>query len=192
MMVSKSKSRTQNHYLSLPYELFCTVGNLSFKQLSNLRHRGAFSTVSLTFTRCCQVVREVRIYGRLGVHLLDEWYQVKPSVQTLCLVTHERKGTLACINQQTSTTRRSAGIPVLMCGILCAKPLEAFEQAISELKGLARHSNPFLGRAETIQSQVHAMNCLKEIFKSSTLGRRCENHITDCLQIAAESLRSET
>ena len=37
----------------LSFNDFKAVGDLSFTQLNELRHRGAFSTVSLTFLTCC-------------------------------------------------------------------------------------------------------------------------------------------
>lgn len=97
-----------------------------------------------------------------------------------------------CIYEQSSTTRRSAGIPALMTGILSANAKSpALEDVMAQLKRLARQSAAFTEKDETNLPQVHAMNCLKEIFKSSSLGKRCENHIADCLQIAAESLKSK-
>lgn len=39
--------------------------------------------------------------------------------------------------------------------------------------------------------QVHALNCVKDVFKSSNLSRRAEPYLTECLQLAAESLKSE-
>jgi hypothetical protein len=145
----------------------------------------------MTFAKCCQIVQEDTTYGRLGAHLLEEWYQVMFPHQTLLKIADRPKGALTCINQQISTTRRSAGIPALVSGILSAKSPQAFEQVILELKRLARGSSLFSSRDETSLPQVHAMNCLKEIFKSSTLGKRCESHITDCIQLAADSLKSE-
>jgi hypothetical protein len=97
-----------------------------------------------------------------------------------------------CIHEQSSTTRRSAGIPALMTGILMANSKSpALGDVMAQLKTLARQPAAITAKDETNLPQVHAMNCLKEIFKSSSLGKRCENHIADCLQIAAESLKSE-
>jgi hypothetical protein len=97
-----------------------------------------------------------------------------------------------CIHEQSSTTRRSAGIPALMTGILAANSQSpALEDVMAQLKTLARQPAAFAAKDETNLPQVHAMNCLKEVFKSSSLGKRCENHIADCLHIAAESLKSE-
>ena len=79
-----------------------------------------------------------------------------------------------------------------MTGILTANSKSpALEDVMVQLKILARQAIAFTAKDETNLPQVHAMNCLKEIFKSSSLGKRCENHITDCLEIAAESLQSK-
>lgn len=39
--------------------------------------------------------------------------------------------------------------------------------------------------------QVHALNCIKDVFKSSFLSKRAEEHLTEALQLAAASLKSE-
>lgn len=59
----------------LPFDLFEKIGDLAFEQLSSLRHRGAFSTVSLTFTTCCLITQ----HKGAGVKMsdkLEEWYDV--------------------------------------------------------------------------------------------------------------------
>ena len=54
---------------------FDSIGNLTFDELSNLRHRGAFSTVTHTFAGCCQQVKHyTSVKG--GDTLLDKWYEV--------------------------------------------------------------------------------------------------------------------
>ena len=99
---------------------------------------------------------------------------------------------MSCIFEQTSTTRRSAGIPTLMTSILIAnseKP--AFHDVIMELISLAKRPVQLSEKEETSLPQVHAMNCLKEIFKSSELGNKAELYIAECLQLAADKLTSE-
>jgi len=54
---------------------FEAIGRLTFRELSTLRHRGAFTTVSQTFATCCQLVHHFSAV-RDGVDLLNEWYQV--------------------------------------------------------------------------------------------------------------------
>lgn len=41
-------------------------------------------------------------------------------------------------------------------------------------------------------SQVHALNCLKDMFKASRLGDRSEAHIPDALSLAAKCLSSKS
>lgn len=55
---------------------FEEIGTLTFDELSNLRHRGAFSTVSQTFTACCQLVQCIPTDPNHDVNLLEEWYRV--------------------------------------------------------------------------------------------------------------------
>lgn len=76
VMVNKLKLKFLDGSPLVPFEVFRAAGVLSFEQLSSLRHRGAFSTVSLTFARCCQLTQEVSIIGDSGESLLKEWYQV--------------------------------------------------------------------------------------------------------------------
>lgn len=50
------------------------IGTLSFTQLAELRHRGAFSAVSQTFTACCQKCAQTKDPSASG--LLNIWYKV--------------------------------------------------------------------------------------------------------------------
>lgn len=62
-----------------PFDVFRDTGYLSFDQLSSLRHRGAFSTVSYTFTSCCQITQSLRgVFPDIAEseNLLRAWYQV--------------------------------------------------------------------------------------------------------------------
>lgn len=69
----------------IPINVFVGIGNLAFEQLSTLRHRGAFSTVSSTFARCCQLAQgQVFMNGATGQNPIEQWYQV-------CYIS-ERKG----------------------------------------------------------------------------------------------------
>ncbi|KAI1467217.1 putative death-receptor fusion protein-domain-containing protein [Daldinia caldariorum] len=155
---------------------FETIGMLTFDELSNLRHRGAFTTVSQTFTSCCQLVKWFPHPSSDKPGFLDQWYE----------------GALACIHTQASTTRRSAGIPALIVGILSSNASRpSFEEVIRNLQDIGRR--PALA-SETDGSnlpQVHALNCIKDIFKSSYLSKRAEPYLTDCLELAASSLKSE-
>lgn len=159
----------------MPFEHFEQIGSLTYQQLKDLRHRGAFSTVTLTFARCCQLTQSYTIEGSKK-QLLKQWYA----------------GAIACINKQVSTTRRSAGIPALVTGILSAKSTSiTLDNVMENLLAIAREPVLLSEKDETNLPQVHAMNCIKDIFRSAVLGKRAEPYISDCLQLAADALQSD-
>ncbi|KAI8953930.1 putative death-receptor fusion protein-domain-containing protein [Xylaria longipes] len=163
-------------YLAPSRQNFEDIGSLTFDELSNLRHRGAFSTVSQTFTACCQLVQCIPAHQNNSVDLLKRWYD----------------GALNCIYTQGSTTRRSAGIPAIIVGILASKTDNpSFNEVIVKLQEIGRQP-AFVSETDGSNlAQVHALNCLKDIFKTSFLSHRAEPYLTDCLQLAASSLQSE-
>lgn len=82
-----------------------------------------------------------------------------------------------------------------MTGILSANATSpSFEEVMQKLINIA--GTPAFVR-ETDGSnlpQVHAFNCLKDIFKNSfltSIGNKSEGYITQCLQLAATGLKSE-
>ncbi|KAI1128044.1 putative death-receptor fusion protein-domain-containing protein [Nemania abortiva] len=162
-------------FLAPTRQNFEDIGNLTFDELSNLRHRGAFSTVSQTFTACCQLVQCIPTHQN-DIDLLQRWYE----------------GALLCIHTQGSTTRRSAGIPAIIVGILASKAGKpSFRDVIIKLQEIGRQP-AFVSETDGSNlPQVHALNCLKDIFKTSFLSSRAEPYLTDCLQLAALSLQSE-
>ncbi|KAI0481685.1 putative death-receptor fusion protein-domain-containing protein [Xylaria cf. heliscus] len=163
-------------FLAPTRQNFEDIGSLTFDELSNLRHRGAFSTVSQTFTACCQLVQCIPAHEYNNVDLLKQWYE----------------GALNCIYTQGSTTRRSAGIPAIVVGILASKTdSPSFNEVIVKLQEIGRQP-AFVSETDGSNlAQVHALNCLKDIFKTSFLSHRAEPYLTDCLQLAALSLQSE-
>lgn len=168
--------RTDGHLLPTP-GVFKAAGNLAFTQLSTLRHRGAFSSVSLTFTCCCQNAQHPSIVAAVeNRFLLETWYQ----------------GALSCIQTQRSTTRRSAGIPSLMTGILTSNTNNpSFQEVIRTLQRIAAEPAHVTETDGSNLPQVHAFNCLKEIFKSSLLSKHAELYLSECLELATSSLKSE-
>ncbi|UNI14405.1 hypothetical protein JDV02_001035 [Purpureocillium takamizusanense] len=174
-MILSFRNGSREGFLIPDPETFESIGNLTFKELVNLRHRGAFTTVALTFATCCQNAKHVK----QGAVLLDCWYQ----------------GTMNAIFTQASTTRRSAGIPSLMTGILSANASHpSFERVMEELMGIARREARVAETDGSNLPQVHAYNCLKDIFKNSMLtsmGNKSEGYLPQCLELAASGLRSE-
>ncbi|KAK0621320.1 putative death-receptor fusion protein-domain-containing protein [Bombardia bombarda] len=162
-----------------PADVFKDAGDLTFEQLATLRHRGAFSTVSLTFTACCQLTRNLQAVfpeAAGSENFLREWY----------------KGTIDCIMTQASTTRRSAGIPSLIAAILSANTdSPSFGEIFSTLEGIAKKDVLLTETDGSNLPQVHALNSLREIFRSSTLSKKAESYLAITLHLAANSLKSE-
>lgn len=99
---------------------------------------------------------------------------------------------MVCIIEQASTTRRSAGIPALITGILSSNAQDpSFDDVMADLMRLAKQPTTASEEDQTNLYQVHSINCLKEIFKSSILGKRAEGYIAKCLQLAVDSLSSD-
>lgn len=60
-------------------QMFRKIGNLTFTQLCTLRHRGAFTTVSATFTSCCQQSKHLdKVDGTEDI--LIGWYKVSSTI----------------------------------------------------------------------------------------------------------------
>ncbi|KAK3331951.1 putative death-receptor fusion protein-domain-containing protein [Cercophora scortea] len=162
-----------------PPEIFKSVGSLTFDQLACLRHRGAFSTVSLTFTTCCQLTQNLLVvYPEVAAseNLLRGWYQ----------------GAIDCIMTQASTTRRSAGIPSLIAAVLSANAESpSFEEVFHTLEEIGKKDVRMSETDGSNLPQVHALNSLREIFRSSLSSKKAESFLATTLHLAANSLKSE-
>ncbi|OJD11200.1 hypothetical protein AJ78_07986 [Emergomyces pasteurianus Ep9510] len=141
---------------------FNKMGTLSFRQLSELRHRGAFSAVSQTFTACCQRCAQ----------------SIDPEISSLLMAWY--KDSLNIIDEQASKlTRRSAGLPALVTGIASSQPDgPLFHQIIHDTQSIASLSASAGASMLNIKlPQVHALNCLKDIFTNTKLGPSTEAYV---------------
>ena len=174
----------------LTYDDYHKIGGLSFTQLAELRHRGAFSTVSHTFAACCIACAgssDPRV-----VSLVKAYYYVwLPATQPWTCGLHFQDA-LACMQRNASAlTRRSAGMPAMLTGIL-APYLDSkfFHDSLLDLQAIADTPVVDLGTEDAPLPQVHALNCLKDIFTDARFGPSTEAHIADTLEIAASCLKT--
>jgi hypothetical protein len=83
----------------------------------------------------------------------------------------------------------------MMTGVLSANAAKpSFEQVMSELMAIASQEARVTETDGSNLPQVHAYNCLKEIFKSSfltSIGNKSEKFLPQCLELAANGLKSE-
>ena len=76
-LATKIKYNWEDGSSIIPLQVFKLIGELTFEQLSNLRHRGAFTTVALTFARCCQLTQtKIASDELMGSDILERWYEV--------------------------------------------------------------------------------------------------------------------
>ena len=152
------------------------LGRLSLTQLGELRHRGAFSTVSITLASCCTACS--RSADPEVKKKPQEWYQ----------------DALACLAKNASAlTRRSAGLPAMVTGVLGALPGGTFfDDVVLDLQAIAdRPLDKDQDMEDARLPQVHALNCLKDMFTDARFGSRTDRHVADTLEIAASSLESQ-
>ena len=89
----------------------------------------------------------------------------------------------------SSLTRRSAGIPAIIIGVLAAFPGDKFFDNVTV--NLQAMANAPVGADLGSLPQVHALNCLKDIFTDARFGPSTETHIAYTLNIAASCLESQ-
>ena len=91
----------------------------------------------------------------------------------------------------TQITRKSAGIPSIMIGILAANPDgPLFKRAVQELTDAARQSHGTTVAFGGPLPQVHALNCLKAIFIHGSFGSMSQPYVPPALDLAATCLTS--
>ncbi len=101
---------------------------------------------------------------------------------------------MKCIHAKASAlTRRSAGLPSMVTGLLAAHPRGPFfDEVISELQLTARLvpvENEGVGVRHL--PQVHALNCLKEVFISNGLEAGANAHLAETISIAVDCLEHD-
>jgi hypothetical protein len=168
---------------------FEVITRLSFNALAELRHRGAFSAVAQAFAACCQ-----RAAKESYDCLLEKLYEVSllKLLECICMIlTLVCKDALSCISARgSSITRRSAGIPSMIVGILSARPDgPLFARALADLQKEAVNQAVDPSEGGNLP-QVHALNCLKSIFTNATLGNCSEKYIPMGLELSGKCLSS--
>jgi hypothetical protein len=167
------------------------IGTLSFIQLAELRHRGAFSTVAQTFTTCCQRCgqsKDASIYT-----LPEAWYEVSVSIHHKRFTANKSQEVRKLIFEAASKlTRRSAGLPALVTGLLSSQPGgPLFHRVMNELHEVSSLPEQHDKTSQEMElPQVHAMNCLKDIFPSNRMGPHSEPFVMRALTISSERLGS--
>jgi Putative death-receptor fusion protein (DUF2428) len=175
-----------NDHPTLSVESLISLTKLCFEELAILRHRGAFSAVALAFNACCLSLHRLE-----NDSTLTELYLVSKQNQQEFDYLLAFQAALQNIQDKGSKiTRRSAGLPSLVVGILQSNsdgPL--FDTAIRDLTEQAQTKANHHTHGRSLP-QVHALNCLRLIFTTTSLGDLSEPYAILVLGLAGDCLTS--
>lgn len=150
---------------------FPPAGALLLSQLTHIRHRGAFSAVSPSFTTLCTTcitARDPTLHPLPATWLAENLHLITTS--------------------SSKITRRSAGLPYLLLAVLSSerdpsRPL--LQSTFAHLAAIAARPAPESRDGEKIDlPQVHALNCIKHLFTDARLSAAMAPHIGEALALA--------
>ncbi|KAH3671385.1 hypothetical protein WICMUC_004682 [Wickerhamomyces mucosus] len=146
------------------------IGELTLDQLSTVRHRGAFSSVYPTFITLANVTKS-RIPGQN-----QKWLDFNISL----------------IQTKTQLiTRRSGGLPFLITAIVTVER-GLLDHAFNLLLAIAKTPVNEKDDSEKMDiPQVHAFNCMKNLFIESQLSQSCAPFIYRALELSLSTFSSK-
>ncbi|KAA8911474.1 putative death-receptor fusion protein-domain-containing protein [Sphaerosporella brunnea] len=153
-------------------------GKLLLQQLSDIRHRGAFSAVSPSFVALC-----TRCFK-----------SPDPALQELPRA-WLRRNLESVMEKSSAITRRSAGLPFLIVGVLASEidpnhPL--LSSTFARLDEIAVLPPVPSKNGEKIDlPQVHALNCIKFLFTDARMSPLVVPYIGRGLELAVSCFGSE-
>lgn len=167
-----TSSKSEKHSPQMTLAQCRGIGELSFEQLRDLRHRGAFSTVSQTFSHCCMMCAKSAVDG--VPQLLNGWY---------------RRAEETVDDQSLRLTRRSAGLPALFAAILGPSSTDIFNGFMRSFLTRATELDALTHASADAESsiplpQVHILNCVREIITNANFRERTEEWIITALRTA--------
>lgn len=159
-----------NQWKVFDQDIFLNICDLLMDQLSNISHRGAFSAIYPTFVQACELCYGTNLNNKPG-----EWLEANLKL----LETKEQL-----------ISRRSAGLPFLLTAILnsCGSDEEKLQSYLdttfSEIFRVAQIEYiPSVDEKNDLP-QVHAFNCMRCIFKESSLSLSVPNFVEKALELS--------
>lgn len=159
-------------------DIVVDIGIDLMEQLSTVSHRGSFSAALQAFIKCCSVC-----FASEYSEKPSQWLQYN-----LSLIETKRQ----------LITRRSAGLPYLISGILIAtvpqreKIKNFMEIAVKQLISTSVKKSGDSEETVLDLPQVNAFNCLTQIFKESVLKPFYQEYIADALDAALQRVDHPT
>lgn len=154
---------------------FCTIVR---DQLTEVSHRGAFSAVFPTYVQACEICLACDLQGVPFSWMQSDIRLLKTKEQLI--------------------SRRSAGLPFLFLGVLDAASIsgetlaEYMDYTMKGLLAIARSSYSVDSEETNDIPQVHAYNCMRQIFKDSKLKSGISQFVNDALELSLQHLCNPT
>ncbi|KAK6464987.1 putative death-receptor fusion protein-domain-containing protein [Scheffersomyces coipomensis] len=162
----------------IPADHILDVLNLIKEQLEKINHRGTFSSIYPSFILICKSCFESDQYK----HVPKDWL-------SNILTTIESEN-------DKYISRRSGSIPYLVSGILIGNIMSGnserlFIPTFDTLFAIAKR--PYVHKHNEAYDipQVHAFNCLKQMFQESPLSKECLKYIPAALRLSLEHFTSD-
>lgn len=149
-------------------------------QLTTMTHRGAFASISAAFVTACEICFKIESLSAYP-HVIV--------AQTLGQLT----------SQKQLITRRSAGIPFVLCGVIsaasrCNKVLlkQLLDEVFSRLHEIATLDFQYTGNETHDTPQIHAFNCIRQLFKETSIDDGTKKHANQALILSLTYLNDQT
>lgn len=163
-----------NDWAFFDQDKFLVLCDMIIDQLTHVTHRGAFLAIFPTFVQACEVCLNSSLSDKPYLWLLANINLLETKEQLV--------------------SRRSAGLPFLITGILEA--VVSDEKKLAEYLRVTFHELMRIATIEYIVNenekmdipQVHAFNCMKHIFNDSTLGTLAFPFTNDALKLSLNYL----
>ncbi|KAH9519566.1 hypothetical protein Btru_003022 [Bulinus truncatus] len=175
---------TENDKVTLlTFDQVKVIGDYFSEQLLESIHRGAFELAYAGFQLMCQMLwsHPSALFHQLPARWLS---------QVMLDIKSEDSSSKFCI------TRRSAGVPFFIQAITSQEPVttgrKCFHQVMKELLNLAVIEND--GREKlknSHDSQIHAVNILRALYKDARLGEDVLPYVADGLKASILAFKSE-
>ena len=149
--------------------------DLVMEQIATIKHRGAFQSIYPSFIQLAELC-----FGTPELNHCPKLWLDK---------------NIELISSKTQyISRRSGGLPYLVTGILVASSNRGkllLDPAFKQLLAIAQKPFEYIADQRNDIPQVHAFNCLKQIFTDSILGPRCTSYITSCIELSLKNFNVE-
>lgn len=94
-------------------------------------------------------------------------------------------------DQSSKSTRRSAGLPSIMVGLLAPATSTEFDDMVESLTKIVNVESSIANDQQELRlPQVHALNCLRELMTTARFREQTNSHLSTTIVLAASSLES--